>query len=469
MDDYDLYGDLGFVKPKPAPAPRAEPAASAPAASDPSAQATPQAPGSSAAPDPIPGVVSEVVGSPSGALVEYPAEYENNGPIVDYPADYELGEDEDLDAIAALGIGDELPVRSPTHDSDSQSSSDGEVAVFADVKASDAVASSAPAPAKSKGKGKGKVKKPVARLIRKDSAMYAGVPPAAPDHCDERAACCFILLGLPWWVSDGDLRAQAQTFGPVRAIRLFEASVTGKSTGAIFLEFATEDSARRARDRETGLASLPGLRAAPSFLDVSDLLYAEMRSGPIAWADGGAVTADLVEALPREVAVLLADKPALKLRPPKRPPSPMAASNGSDVCFRCRQPGHMQRNCPNQGMQQSRQRAPAAGSEEDHWSQRLAALSSPVNTGALHSSTVYGGPPHHHHHHPHHAAPMYGYPPVVHHHPGYFVHQPGAGPAPGPAQPAQSSMPAASGDGPALKKLKKEKKEKKEKKQKSRQ
>mmetsp|Transcript_77600 Transcript_77600/g.207350 ORF Transcript_77600/g.207350 Transcript_77600/m.207350 type:complete len:470 (-) Transcript_77600:240-1649(-) len=461
----DLYGDLGFVKPKPAPAPRAEPPAPAPAASGAGTQATQQASATAAAAESIPGVVSEVVGSPSGAQVEYPAEYENNGPIVDYPADYELGEDEDLDAIAALGIGDELPGRSPNHDSGSQSSSDGEVAVFADVKASDSMASSAPAPAKSKGKGRGKVQKPVARLIRKDSAMYAGVPPATPDLCDERAACCFILMGLPWWVSDGDLRAQAQSFGPVRTIRLFEAAVTGKSTGAVFLEFATEDSARRARDRETGLATLPGLRAAPSLLEVSDLLYAEMRSGTIAWAEGGALTADLVDALPREVAVLLADKPALKLRPPKRPPSPMAASNGSDVCFRCRQPGHIQRHCPNQGLPQPRQRAPPPGSDEDHWSQRLAALSSPVNTGALHSSTVYGGPSHHHHH-PHHAPQMYGYPPVVHHHPGYFVHQPGGGPASAPPQPAPTGMPASADDGPAAKKQKKERKEKKEKKEK---
>merc|ERR1712146_631476 len=123
---------------------------------------------------------------------------------------------------------------------------------------------------------------------RKEVSLYIGAPPPTPQSAG-LVECLLLIGGLPWWLTDAELRRHAEQFGQVRCTRILELLRSGKSTGIALLEYVALESAQRAARQQDGLASLPVWRTMGSsslrVLTVSSELFHLLRSGALPWPD----------------------------------------------------------------------------------------------------------------------------------------------------------------------------------------
>eukprot|EP00928_Gymnodinium_smaydae_P012048 TRINITY_DN14394_c0_g5_i1.p1 TRINITY_DN14394_c0_g5~~TRINITY_DN14394_c0_g5_i1.p1 ORF type:complete len:369 (-),score=67.62 TRINITY_DN14394_c0_g5_i1:185-1291(-) len=140
---------------------------------------------------------------------------------------------------------------------------------------------------------------------RREVSLFVGPPP--PSTSTAGVAECYLLVGgLPWWLSDADLRRYAETFGRLRCLRVLDYTRSGKSTGIALLEYLMPDSAKQAARPSEGLAALsvwatlsPGA-AAIRVKTVSRELYEKLRFGTLPWSEGGPCSDDLRAILMRQ-------------------------------------------------------------------------------------------------------------------------------------------------------------------------
>lgn len=137
---------------------------------------------------------------------------------------------------------------------------------------------------------------------RKEVSLYIGAPPVVPQSTG-LADCLVLVGGLPWWLSDSELRRHAEVFGQIRSIRILDYVRSGKSAGIALLEFVAPDSAQRAARPQEGLCGLAAWQAMaiapPRLVQVSRELFQMLRVGHLPWPDGGACTEDLRSTLMR--------------------------------------------------------------------------------------------------------------------------------------------------------------------------
>ncbi|CAE8591796.1 unnamed protein product, partial [Polarella glacialis] len=121
------------------------------------------------------------------------------------------------------------------------------------------------------------------RTRRREVLLFIGPPP--PQPASTGAAGCFVLVGgLPWWLTDVELRRHGEQFGGIRSIRVLDHPGSGKSAGIALLEYALV---------EAGLAR-------PRLVLVSNELFAKLRSGMLPWPDGGPCDEELRAILLRQ-------------------------------------------------------------------------------------------------------------------------------------------------------------------------
>lgn len=139
---------------------------------------------------------------------------------------------------------------------------------------------------------------------RKEITVFIGAPPPLPQG--QGTADCFILIGgLPWWLSDADLRGQAEHYGQVRTIRILDFERSGKSAGIAAVEYTQPEFATRAADSVDGMRSRPVWKQitgkkAPKLVLVSNELLKRFKAGVLPWSEGGPCSEELRSILMRQ-------------------------------------------------------------------------------------------------------------------------------------------------------------------------
>eukprot|EP00929_Paragymnodinium_shiwhaense_P003457 TRINITY_DN103997_c0_g1_i1.p1 TRINITY_DN103997_c0_g1~~TRINITY_DN103997_c0_g1_i1.p1 ORF type:complete len:454 (+),score=87.44 TRINITY_DN103997_c0_g1_i1:235-1596(+) len=140
------------------------------------------------------------------------------------------------------------------------------------------------------------------KLRRREVTLFLGPPP--PSSVVQQVAGCFVLLGgLPWWLSDSELRKHAEQFGTIRLIRLLDYVRSGKSAGVALIGYTTVEAATKALAPSQGLPHLPVWRVTkcvPKVMPVSSDLFEKMRREPLPWPEGGPCSDDVRSILMRQ-------------------------------------------------------------------------------------------------------------------------------------------------------------------------
>lgn len=305
MDDFDIYGDL--TSDLPGAAPGASPAPSPPPVMSPPPGSPPPVMSPPTGGPPPGGPQSGYAPAPSdewdfsqgiavdGGVVQAPIFDSRSRPKDVEALNQELREEE-----RALGP---RPGKAPGVDVEEIPSGDegGDIIELDTVRASDvsgAQPRSRAAPPRPVGVAGG--------TKRKEVSLFIGQPPpVAPSSGTPQ--CLVLVGGLPWWISDSELRKQAEQFGQVRAIRILDFARSGKSAGIALVEYASPDGVTRATDVNEGLRSLPAWEAmavkCPRLVLVSPELFEKVRSGPLPWPEGGPCSDHLRDILARQFDV----------------------------------------------------------------------------------------------------------------------------------------------------------------------
>mmetsp|Transcript_4387 Transcript_4387/g.8785 ORF Transcript_4387/g.8785 Transcript_4387/m.8785 type:complete len:454 (-) Transcript_4387:16-1377(-) len=137
------------------------------------------------------------------------------------------------------------------------------------------------------------------RLRRKEVSLFMGPPPPVPQTMGggNPAERLVLVGGIPWWLSDAELRRPAEQFGQLRSIRILESERSGKSVGIALLEYTAMEAAQRAANPAEGFCTLSLWatleEAKPRAVLVSQELFGKLRSGSLPWPDGGSCAEDL--------------------------------------------------------------------------------------------------------------------------------------------------------------------------------
>eukprot|EP00927_Polykrikos_kofoidii_P072987 TRINITY_DN69069_c0_g1_i1.p1 TRINITY_DN69069_c0_g1~~TRINITY_DN69069_c0_g1_i1.p1 ORF type:complete len:440 (-),score=69.12 TRINITY_DN69069_c0_g1_i1:75-1343(-) len=138
---------------------------------------------------------------------------------------------------------------------------------------------------------------------RWEASVFLGPPPPVPRQTGG-AECLVLLGGLPWWLSDVELRRHGEVFGQVRSIRFLDFHRSGKSTGIAVICFCEREGAQRSAAPTNGLCNLTVWDAAgvppPRLVRVSTELYERLRVGTLPWIEGGPCSDDLRSILMRQ-------------------------------------------------------------------------------------------------------------------------------------------------------------------------
>lgn len=144
---------------------------------------------------------------------------------------------------------------------------------------------------------------PGGRFRRREVSLFIGPPPPAQGG-PGGAERLLLVGGLPWWLSDTELRRFAEQFGAIRAIRILERSSSGKSLGVALLEYYSAEAVQKAAHPSQGLCSLSSwasmAEARPKNVLVSPELLSRLRAGELSWSEGGACSEDLRTILLRQ-------------------------------------------------------------------------------------------------------------------------------------------------------------------------
>lgn len=303
MDDFDIYGDL--TSDLPAGAPAASLAPSPPPVMSPPPGSPP--PGGPPVMSPPPGGPPGDAMSVAGEEFDFTQGYAVDGGVVQAPifGDSARSRPKDVEALNQELREEERatgprPGKAPGAEVEEILSDNegGDIIELDTVRASD-VSGAQPrhraAPPKPAG-GSGGTK-------RKEVSLFIGQPPpAAPSTGSPQ--CLVLVGGLPWWISDSELRKQAEQFGQVRAIRILDFARSGKSAGIALVEYADASAVTRATDISEGLRALPAWEAmavkCPRLVLVSPELFEKVRSGVLPWPEGGPCSDHLRDILARQ-------------------------------------------------------------------------------------------------------------------------------------------------------------------------
>jgi len=132
---------------------------------------------------------------------------------------------------------------------------------------------------------------------RQEVSLFIGPPPPQVSNYAGTAQCLVLVGGLPWWLTDANLRRYTEQFGQLRCIRILDFERSGKSAGIALLEYARPEGARNAADPKEGLCQLAVWESlgvpAPQLVLVSSELFSKLRSGVLPWPDGGPCSDEL--------------------------------------------------------------------------------------------------------------------------------------------------------------------------------
>ncbi|CAE7671811.1 rnp24 [Symbiodinium sp. CCMP2456] len=161
------------------------------------------------------------------------------------------------------------------------------------------------------------------RIKKKEILLFIGPPPPLAPLGQPGESSSLLIGGLPWWLTDTELRRYGEQYGQVRRLRILDFAGSGKSAGVALLEFAQADAARQAL-RPDGLCRPQlwrPLGAAPRAAAVGGELRGRLREGTVPWLDGGPCSEDLRAMLLRQCGI---SAPAPRRSPPRhsrpRPP-----------------------------------------------------------------------------------------------------------------------------------------------------
>ncbi|CAE7719157.1 rnp24 [Symbiodinium sp. CCMP2592] len=84
------------------------------------------------------------------------------------------------------------------------------------------------------------------RIKKKEILLFIGPPPPLPPLGQPGESTSLLIGGLPWWLTDTELRRYGEQYGQVRRLRILDFAGSGKSAGVALLEFAQVDAARQA-------------------------------------------------------------------------------------------------------------------------------------------------------------------------------------------------------------------------------
>lgn len=162
------------------------------------------------------------------------------------------------------------------------------------------------------------------RIKKKEILLFIGPPPPLPPLGQPGESSSLLIGGLPWWLTDTELRRYGEQYGQVRRLRILDFAGSGKSAGVALLEFAQVDATRQALRPDVGLCRPQlwrTLGAAPRAAAVGGELRGRLREGTVPWLDGGPCSEDLRAMLLRQCGM---SAPAPRRSPPRhsrpRPP-----------------------------------------------------------------------------------------------------------------------------------------------------
>ncbi|OLQ11942.1 RNA-binding protein rnp24 [Symbiodinium microadriaticum] len=314
MDDVDIYGDLLPPQPK-APAKAVSSSVPDPRLADPASEPPAQSPAPAVA------AVAEAVAEPKPkefATLQKELQAEEASACPAEPGSPVSEGAADLDPAMEDGgvISD-----------GTEGSEDGEIHL-GEVRASE-TGTAAPHFRRAQEKGdsapsSGGMGPKGPRIKKKEILLFIGPPPPLPPLGQPGESSSLLIGGLPWWLTDTELRRYGEQYGQVRRLRILDFAGSGKSAGVALLEFAQVDATRQALRPDVGLCRPQlwrTLGAAPRAAAVGGELRGRLREGTVPWLDGGPCSEDLRAMLLRQCGM---SAPAPRRSPPRhsrpRPP-----------------------------------------------------------------------------------------------------------------------------------------------------
>ncbi|PFH32661.1 hypothetical protein BESB_012730 [Besnoitia besnoiti] len=140
-------------------------------------------------------------------------------------------------------------------------------------------------------------------LTKIEVPLFLGPPPALPDLVADAAGATtnsvVLLSHLSLWQTDVSIREAAVQFGRVRAVRILNSALDGRSAGVALLQFVAADDAERSITKGLDQA-LQAKQQGPRQAKVTRLpsnLVAELDACPLSWTRGGPIPEALLERL----------------------------------------------------------------------------------------------------------------------------------------------------------------------------
>lgn len=277
MDDVDLYDDLSEDD-----TPRKK-----------STTTTKESGGTSTSPPLNGSAQSGVVSTSTGSAI--PIDEYKGGDITFYDSGPYIPDSKDAPDASDITYYDSGPyipdearnvLKDDVHLSDTESASDDDDVVL-DVSMSASGATVARAP-----KRHARAVRKQTEMLKREIKLFVSAPPELHDARESQnpATCTVVVAKMAWGVTDVDLRRHAESFGSVRLVRFLEHASAGVSTGLAAVQYLTEDAARRALTKVTGLSELPAWSSygcVPILNSVSEDVYNMMSDGDLSWFDGG--------------------------------------------------------------------------------------------------------------------------------------------------------------------------------------
>eukprot|EP00922_Rhytidocystis_sp_ex-Travisia-forbesii_P063827 GHVS01094932.1.p1 GENE.GHVS01094932.1~~GHVS01094932.1.p1 ORF type:complete len:388 (+),score=102.11 GHVS01094932.1:96-1259(+) len=155
-------------------------------------------------------------------------------------------------------------------------------------------------------------------FVRKDIPLFLGAPPKLVDCVEPRSSSHVIIAcNLAWWITDVGIREAASSSGQVRAVKVLDNPLNGKSLGVALIEYCLASSASHAvQNLAKMLMATQGGERVVRVEAATEAVWTQLdRSAPM-WTAGGGIHEPLHSMILQAIGIL-AQKP-----PPPPPPPP---------------------------------------------------------------------------------------------------------------------------------------------------
>ncbi|KXZ43565.1 hypothetical protein GPECTOR_87g428 [Gonium pectorale] len=115
-----------------------------------------------------------------------------------------------------------------------------------------------------------------ATAVIQQQPQPAGPSPAALREAREAGGRVY-LAGLTWWTTDADVEALCGAFGPLSGLQFVEDRATGRSRGAVLVEFVDTEAAARCKEQLHGDGEGQGCRGGHTGACIQRMLEAAPR------------------------------------------------------------------------------------------------------------------------------------------------------------------------------------------------